>query len=548
MAIQEFFTSRNNGIDDPAEFVGKEGRLWYDPDTNTIKVYDGNQGGQTVGGGGGGNGSPGGTNRAVQFNDGGTFGGRTSFTYNKLTDTLTIANAINSGLFIGNGASLTDLPGANVTGAVAYATTANSVAGANVSGQVGNALVAGTVYTNAQPNITSVGTLTSLATANLVSNGNVDFRYSSYINLGSVNNIHIDGGNSGYVLSTDGASNLNWVAQTGGNGGNSANANYANFAGTSFNVNASNIVGTVENANYALYSSVVLTGNQPLITGVGTLTSLTTSGNIYANTGTIYGNLFAGDGGLLRNIAATAGTYLVNGTSNVAVLPNGNVTFTVANVANVLTVTNNSIRVSGTSFYGNLATGNYLTSTLGCVTIGSGTIVTTGNSAGIFNSSISNINLGFQSDITMGSVTGNVTARGNLNANSITTINLTATGIVNFSSANLEVNVLTSKAIVSSKPAISVDIDTVVDSFSVNTYRSVKYTFRVGADEGYQAIEVLLVHDGINSIVTIYGSLSTTGDDLIMLSTLIDQGTVYLLGTGLGTNVTANYIGTYIPD
>jgi len=548
MAIQQFFTSRNNGIDDPAEYVGQEGRLWYDPDTNTIKVYDGNQGGQTVGGGGGGNGTPGGTNRAVQFNDGGTFGGRTSFTYNKLTDTLTIANAINSGLFIGNGASLTDLPGANVTGAVAYATTANSVAGANVSGQVGNALVAGTVYTNAQPNITSVGTLTSLATANLVSNGNVDFRYSSYINLGSVNNIHIAGGNSGYVLSTDGASNLNWVAQTGGNGGNSANANYANFAGTSFNVNASNIVGTVQNANYALYSSVVLTGNQPLITGVGTLTSLTTSGNIYANTGTVYGNLFAGDGGLLTNISTSAGTYLVNGTSNVADLPNGNVTFKVANVANVLTVTNNSIRVLGTSYYGNLATGNYLTSTLGCVTIGSGTIVTTGNSAGIFNSSISNINIGFQSDITMGSVTGNVTARGNLNANSITTVNLTATGIVNFPVANLEVNVLTGKAIVSSKPAISVDIDTVIDSFSVNTYRSVKYTFRVGADEGYQAIEVLLVHDGINSIVTIYGSLSTTGDDLIMLSTQIDLNTVYLLGTGLGTNVTANYIGTYIPD
>jgi hypothetical protein len=52
--------------------------------------------------------------------------------------------------------------GANVSGAVAFATTANAVAGANVSGQVGNALVASTVYTNAQPNITSVGTLTSL--------------------------------------------------------------------------------------------------------------------------------------------------------------------------------------------------------------------------------------------------------------------------------------------------------------------------------------------------------------------------------------------------
>ena len=71
----------------------------------------------------------------------------------------------NTGLFSGNGAGLTNLVGANVTGAVAFATTANSVAGANVSGQVGNALVSGTVYTAAQPNITSVGTLTSITSS-----------------------------------------------------------------------------------------------------------------------------------------------------------------------------------------------------------------------------------------------------------------------------------------------------------------------------------------------------------------------------------------------
>jgi hypothetical protein len=92
----------------------------------------------------------------------------------------------------GNGSSLSSLTGANVTGAVAFATTANavaganvsgevgfaavanSVAGANVSGQVGNALIAGTVYTAAQPNITSVGTLTSLAVTGNASAGNVN--------------------------------------------------------------------------------------------------------------------------------------------------------------------------------------------------------------------------------------------------------------------------------------------------------------------------------------------------------------------------------------
>ena len=82
----------------------------------------------------------------------------------------------NTGIFTGNGSGLTALTGANVTGEVTFAATANAVAGANVSGQVANALVSGTVYTAAQPNVTSVGTLTSVSvsgTANVAGNVNV---------------------------------------------------------------------------------------------------------------------------------------------------------------------------------------------------------------------------------------------------------------------------------------------------------------------------------------------------------------------------------------
>ena len=43
-------------------------------------------------GGGGGNGSPGGANTQVQFNDAGTFGGDSGFTYNKTTNTLFVEN------------------------------------------------------------------------------------------------------------------------------------------------------------------------------------------------------------------------------------------------------------------------------------------------------------------------------------------------------------------------------------------------------------------------------------------------------------------------
>ena len=49
-----------------------------------------------------------------------------------------------------------------LTGEVSFAATANAVAGANVSGTVALATTSGTVSTAAQPNITSTGTLTSL--------------------------------------------------------------------------------------------------------------------------------------------------------------------------------------------------------------------------------------------------------------------------------------------------------------------------------------------------------------------------------------------------
>ena len=91
-----------------------------------------------------------------------------------------------SGILSGDGGNISNITGANVSGAVSFATTANAVAGANVSGTVASATLAtyattanavaganvsgtvalattaGTVTTAAQPNITSTGTLTSL--------------------------------------------------------------------------------------------------------------------------------------------------------------------------------------------------------------------------------------------------------------------------------------------------------------------------------------------------------------------------------------------------
>lgn len=49
--IQDFYTGRNNQANGTTH-IGDEGRLWYDPITNTIRIWDGLPGGKIVGGSG----------------------------------------------------------------------------------------------------------------------------------------------------------------------------------------------------------------------------------------------------------------------------------------------------------------------------------------------------------------------------------------------------------------------------------------------------------------------------------------------------------------
>ena len=228
----------------------------------------------------------------------------------------------------------------------------SNIQGGNVSGQVGNALVAGTVYTNAQPNITSVGTL-----ANLTVGGTS--------NLGPVGNVTITGGSSGQVLSTNGSGGLSFItigtagvsngnsnvsiATAGGNVTTSVagNANILVVTGTGILVNgdgnvtgnltAGNIVagggagGNITGANLVsanFFTGTLTTAAQPNITSVGSLTSLTVTGNITsgnANLGNLAtANFFSGSGNNLSNIQGA------------------NVTGTVASASTAVTVTANA--------------------------------------------------------------------------------------------------------------------------------------------------------------------------------------------------------------
>ena len=247
-------------------------------------------------------------------------------------------------------------------------------------------------------------------------------------------------------------------------------------------------------------------------------------------------------------------------------------------VTNLLTLTGN-IAASNANL-GNVTTANYLISSSGCVTISGATIAVSGNNAGIFASLIDDINLGLASNIIMGGSTSNVTIQGNLVANNNVTVtgnvsgnlltgtlttasqpNITSTGTLaslsvsgNTSSGNLTVsNTIDAVNIkvtdlYSKRPAIPVTANTLIDSFLVAQFRSAKYTMRAGDGGDYQALEVLLVHNDINSIITVYGSLSTSGTDLVTFDTDISAGNVNVYATAVGANTNLNLMGTYVPD
>jgi hypothetical protein len=396
-----------------------------------------------------------------------------------------------SGAYYGNAAGLTNIPGGNV------------------NGQVGNALLAGTVYTNAQPNITSVGTLTTLETSgnaiiggNLFVNGNI-----TYINVDTIQVedpiIVIGGGPNGAPLTSNDGKDRGTLLQ------------YYTSTPVSAFMGWDN-----SNSEFAFGSNV---------SEVNDLVTFNSLGNIRAST-------------VLANVNGGTGTF------------SGNITAANANLGNVVSA-------------------NYLVSSAGCVSIGGAVIAYGAGNAGIFNSLATDINIGFAANITMGSTTGNVTVRGNLVSNNISTTgnisanlitgtlttasqanittigtlgNLSVTGntVTNIANANTTLT----QSIITKRSAIPATVLTVVDSFSTTDYRTAKYVVSSKNDDGFESVEVLLIHNDINSYITVYGAINDGGGNTVTFSTGINSGNVELRATGLAANTVINLLGTYVPN
>ena len=274
-----------------------------------------------------------GANTQVQFNNNNAFSASANFTFDTSNDTLTVTN------IVANGAGLTSLTGANVTGEVAFANTANSVAVANVVG-IGN-----------------------IATSNY-------------------------DGNASNILHGDGS----WGPES-----EILNANYANFAGTAFNVSGSNVTGTVANANFASYSGLANNANtvidsaQPNITSVGTLIGLTVDGDILpaanitynlgsptqrwkdlyisGNTIDLNGSTISSDANGITLTNPLGGTFtvvgtgsantssIINGNSSIVIQPNSEIDFNVAGTSNIVIISDAGLIVnSNANVNGNIIT------------------------------------------------------------------------------------------------------------------------------------------------------------------------------------------------
>jgi hypothetical protein len=319
-----------------------------------------------------------------------------------------LGNLATASYFTGNGSLLTYITGSNVNGNVTsavqshYANIANSIAGSNVDGQVGNALISGTVYTNAQPNITSVGSLNSLTVTGLITAtgtglkaANVQDSSGTITITTKYNNVSGDVGIYG---------NLN--VGTSGTGFFIGNGSYLS------GLTGSNVSGQVGNA---LVAGTVYTNAQPNITSVGTLESVTATGNIS-------GNYILGNGIYLTGITSAG---VANGTSNISIpTVNGNINLSSAGNANIVVVTGTGVNVAGTMNVTSNVSGSYFvgngfyltgldaagrvangTSNLSITTSGGNITMGVGGTANVFIATTTGVNIAGTLNVATGTIT-----------------------------------------------------------------------------------------------------------------------------------------------
>jgi hypothetical protein len=221
----------------------------------------------------------------VQFSGAGTYTAGTGLT---LTGSqFNISNTTVTAGSYGNGDTVATF---TVNGQGQLTAAANTVITANAANLTGTTLNSTVVNSS----LTSVGSLTGLTVSNAT--GVVDFTTTANVTLGAVANLHISGGTNAYVLSTDGAGNLSWVAQSGGGG-----------SGASISNGNSNVNIATANGNIT-FSAV---GNANIMTITGTGANISGYANVTGNVALSGANVSLGAVGNLK-ITGGSNSYVLS--------------------------------------------------------------------------------------------------------------------------------------------------------------------------------------------------------------------------------------------
>ena len=417
----------------------------------------------------------------------------------------------------------------------------------------------GNITTASQPNITSLGNLVSLIVGNSTANSTFGNGTITLTSAGS-----ITGGN--LLSATYLAGTLTTASQP---NITSVGTLTNTILGASNSLSGGNLIS----ANY--FAGTLTTASQPNITSLGTLVNVTVSGTSdLGNAGNVTitggssGQYLKTDGAGNLNWATVDSSRLANGTTEIELLQNGNINFTVGTQTNSVIFVDDGSVVLGSG--GNIEGANVVNAN---TLAASSTILRNGRNVPTFVSSATMPTDPLLGDewydqdddrvyqyiydgtnynwveISSGYIAANVAAQ-------------SGTLVVRDSNANVYANTIHANALsvtgtatigsivsAGSGQPVSNSVETMIDTFPKTLYRSAKYIISARNDDGFEVAEMLLIHDNMISFIQTYGDVSTgTVQDIVTFSSNIISGNVCLYATGSNSNTFVNLISTYVTD
>ena len=517
--------------------------------------------------------------------------------------------AVATNFFYSNGTSIANTIAASAysnTNAGAYLTVYNgNIKAAYITAvQVGNTgtLLTGTLTTNAQPYITSVGTLGSLTVSTTIS-GSVSGNAGSATQLQNSRNINgvPFNGTSDITITVD-ANNLTGTTLASGVTASSLQSvGFLNSLSVNGNINTCNSVITnsvtagVYTQNISTYDgtgnlNVYIPQNANLTVNAGQVAAnLVVHGNSAAN----YQNLLVTSGAtgqvgikVAPNAITSGASLQVNATDSI-IIPAGTTGNRPTGAAGMIryNTTTNQVEFYNTGSGQWTGTGSTFTTVTSNQFTGDGANVAfTLSQSATTNSTIVAINGVVQIPTTAYSVSGTTltfteaplstdiidarvvvttstaTSLSQANTSVTTTDTGGTTGTVTVTANNTTryvANVGTGgsnyfnggQAPLMSNVALTQNTPTAIDSFSASAFRGAKYVIKVtdGTSNRYSMAEVIVVHDGTTPTSQIYGVVNTGANALASFSTSISGGNVYLNANTWSSTASATMFPTYMP-